>query len=264
MPALEDYMTRMMKAGYHEQYRRDVLAHALYIYEKKVNDSEAGGVPLNRPNSYQKVERRREKQLKKKNWNKKGGYGAPIIVPATPNSELVKMLREIADQETNRSKRFKIVEKGGRTIERSLMRPNPIGVEGCLMNDCPVCPQGGGGRQCHAGNVCYDIKCKTCEDAVYYGESHRNLYTRGKEHMNKLRRKEENSFMYKHQVEKHGGTDVDFQMKVVKKFKDPLSRQVTEAVLIKNHRGELLNSKAEFYQPPLVRIRSEIIRGLQD
>ena len=82
--------------------------------------------------------------------------------------------------------------------------------------------------------------------------------------MNKLRRKEENSFMYKHQVEKHGGTDVDFQMKVVKKFKDPLSRQVTEAVLIKNHRGELLNSKAEFHQPPLVRIRSEIIRGLED
>ena len=77
--------------------------------------------------------------------------------------------------------------------------------------------------------------------------------------MNKLRRKEENSFMYKHQVEKHGGTDVDFQMKVVKKF-----RQVTEAVLIKNHRGELLNSKAEFHQPPLVRIRSEIIRGLED
>ena len=76
VPALEDYMTRMMKAGYHEQYRRDVLAHAIYIYEKKVDDSEAGGVPLNRPNSYQRVERRREKQLKKKNWNKKGGYGA--------------------------------------------------------------------------------------------------------------------------------------------------------------------------------------------
>ena len=83
--------------------------------------------------------------------------------------------------------------------------------------------------------------------------------------MNKLRRKEENSFMYKHQVEKHGGTDVDFQMKVVKKFKDPLSRQVTEAVLIKNHRGELLNSKTSFINHIyIVRIRSEIIRGLED
>jgi len=29
--------------------------------------------------------------MKKKQWNKKGGYSAPIIVPATPQSELAKM-----------------------------------------------------------------------------------------------------------------------------------------------------------------------------
>ena len=40
--------------------------------------------------------------------------------------------------------------------------------------------------------------------------------------------------------------------------------QVTEAVMIKNHTGELLNSKSEFYQPPIVRVRSEITRGLGD
>ena len=57
---------------------------------------------------------------------------------------------------------------------------------------------------------------------------------------------------------------VEYEMRVLKKFKDPLSRQVSEAVLMKNHRGELLNSKAEFHQPPLVRIRSEIIRGLEN
>ena len=60
---------------------------------------------MNRPNNYQRIERRRAKQDKKRNWNKKGGYGAPIIVPATPNSELATILREIADQEPN-SKRF--------------------------------------------------------------------------------------------------------------------------------------------------------------
>ena len=112
--------------------------------------------------------------------------------------------------------------------------------------------------------ICYDIKCKACQDAIYFGESHRNLYTRGKEHENKLRRKEENSFMLKHQQERHNGDPVEFQMKVIKSFRDPLSRQVTEAMLIKNHRGELLNSKSEFYQPPLVRIRSEITQGLGD
>ena len=126
-----------------------------------------------------------------------------------------------------------------------------------------MCRKEGGGKQCHDCNVCYDIRCKPCQDAVYFGESHRNLYTRGKEHENKLRRREESSFMHKHQMEKHNGEQVEYEMRVLKKFKDPLSRQVSEAVLMKNHRGELLNSKAEFHQPPLVRIRSDIIIGLR-
>ena len=172
------------------------------------------------------------------------------------------MLREIAEQEPNRKQRFKIVEKGGRTIERSLMKPNPGGREGCQNEDCPVCPDGG--KQCHLSNVQYSIKCKPCTDAVYFGESHRNLYTRGKEHVRKLVKKEDSSFMHRHQVEKHSGEPANLEMKVMRSFRDPLSRQVTEAVMIKNHAGELLNSKAEFYQPPLVRIQSEIVRGLQD
>ena len=65
-------------------------------------------------------------------------------------------------------------------------------------------------------------------------------------------------------MEKHGSNPVEFEMKVVKTFRDPLSRQVTEAVLIKNHQGELLNSKSEFYQPSLIKIRSEIVKGLDN
>ena len=36
---------------------------------------------------------------KKRDWGTKGGYIAPIIVYATPNSELAKSLREIAESE---------------------------------------------------------------------------------------------------------------------------------------------------------------------
>ena len=205
---------------------------------------------------------------KKRNWSKKsetGAWGAPIIIPPTPNSELAKMLKEIADQEPNQKMRFKIVERGGRTIERSLMRPNPLGHEGCNKNDCPICTQSGGGKLCHKGNVCYSFDCQApgC-DAAYGGETHRNGYTRGLEHVKKYNKKDENSFMYRHQVEKHNGEPANFKMKVVKSFKDPLSRQVTEAVMIKNHKGELLNSKSEFFQPSIVRVRQEILTGLED
>ena len=69
------------------------------------------------------------------------------------------------------------------------------------------------------------------------------------------------SFIFNHQAEKHNSEPSDFNIKVIKSFRDPLSRQVTEAVLIKNHTGELLNSEAEFFQPSIVRVRNEIIRG---
>ena len=65
-------------------------------------------------------------------------------------------------------------------------------------------------------------------------------------------------------MERHDSNPVEFEMKVVKSFRDPLSRQVTEAILIKNHQGELLNSKSEFHQPSLIRIHSEIVKGLDD
>ena len=46
-------------------------------------------------------------------------------------------------------------------------------------------------------------------------------------------------------------------MKITKKFRDPLTRQANEAVRI-GHRsknpGELLNSKSEFNHPPVSRI----------
>ena len=111
---------------------------------------------------------------------------------------------------------------------------------------------------------CNDIKCKPCEDAIYFGESHRNLYSRGREHIKKYERGDESSFMFRHQVEKHGSNPVEYEMKVFKTFRDPLSRQVTEAVLIKNHQGELLNSKSEFHQPSLIKVRSEIVNGLDN
>ena len=218
---------------------------------------------MNRPNSYKKVERKKQKKIKKRNWSKKGDYVAPIIIPATPNSELAKMLREVAETETDKRLRFKIVEKGGKTIERSLMRPNPTGDSQCKKPKCPVCPSGG--TMCHKHNICYKYKCNICEeDVVYIGETSRNLYSRGMEHSSLYEKESPKSFLHNHQVEQHNSEPADFDVKVIKSVKDPLSRQVTEAVMIKNHTGELLNSKSEFHQPPIVRVRSEVIRGVGD
>ena len=94
VPVLEDYMKRMMMAGYNEAYRHDVLTSATNIYDKKVQDDKDGICPLNRPPEYKRAERREQKRNKKRNWS---GRGIPIIIPATEGSKLAKEMRKVSE-----------------------------------------------------------------------------------------------------------------------------------------------------------------------
>ena len=99
---LEDYMKRMSRAGYSEFYRHDVLTSA--------------------------VERRKLKRDKKRNWTgKKGRGGIPIIIPFTEESILLKEMRKVAESVSKENPEvvFSIVERGGVSVERMLMKTNP-------------------------------------------------------------------------------------------------------------------------------------------
>ena len=61
--------------------------------------------------------------------------------------------------------------------------------------------------------------------------------------------------MHSHQNEKHEGNNPEPKMKVEKVFKDPLSRQAGEAVMIRRTEGNVLNSKLEFNQPQLSNVK---------
>ena len=115
----------------------------------------------------------------------------------------------------------------------------------------------------HKSGIVYQYKCQYegC-DAVYTGESSKNFQTRAKWHMDKFNQKNGGSFMTTHQTNKHGGQEPNFEMKVLKLFKDPLSRQAAEGVFITKTQGEILNSKSEFFQPSIVTVRREVSRGL--
>ena len=63
------------------------------------------------------------------------------------------MLREVAEKEKSKGVRLKIVEKGGITVERTLMRSNPMASEKCDKVDCPACKNGGGKGMCHKGKT---------------------------------------------------------------------------------------------------------------
>ena len=49
----------------------------------------------------------------------------------------------------------------------------------------------------------------------------------------------------------------NFEIRVEKAFKDPMSRQINELVIIKSFQGTLLNSKYEWDAPPIVQIINE-------
>ena len=95
----------------------------------------------------------------------------------------------------------------------------------------------------------------------YVGESARNLFARGMEHLNKYRNGNTKSFMKSHQDECHPGQEADFKAKVTGSSKDCLTRQVREAVQIRRSSVPVRNSKTERHQPVLWKIRNEILRG---
>ena len=92
--------------------------------------------------------------------------------------------------------------------------------------------------------------------AVYIGETDRN--TRGREHTSNFEKKEKESFIYKHQSQKHAGVLPNFKAKVPYSFQDCLSRQTAEGVCIRRCKKDIMNSKTEWHQPSLWRVRSEL------
>ena len=273
VPHLTEYCRRLMAAGYSQSYRKEIVRNAITIFDSKLKNDADGVAPLNRPRGYRKLERRTEKKIKKQSWGTRGGYVAPIIVPATPGSELAEKMRAVCEAEAIPGLRFKVVERGGVTIKRQLQKSNPTASNTCGRSNCGPWEQPGGmngTKLCHKPNVVYEYTCQFpgC-DAVYVGETSKNLFTRDSQHQynylggpNSNTKLQEKSFIFQHQTSKHQGQEANFKRKVLRSYKDCLSRQASEGIFISHINGEILNNKSEFHQPAIVTIRREINRGL--
>ena len=266
-PVVTEYMRRMKVAGYGEKYRRDVLKHAINIFDKKWEDDKNGKRPIFRPKDWKREERRLEKKRKKHNWAKVGGHIAPIFVPTTPGGVLMKMMRKVAEEEARDGIKFKILEVGGRTLKSELQRSNPTATPGCDKSDCLPCSGGRGkGGKCHKNNVNYIIECHLCPEGkrfVYWGETSRNLYTRCKEHLGDFGREGgdgDSHFMRTHMEEYHPGMESKFVAKVTNVNRDSMTRQIREGVNIRRSKRPVMNTKSEWFQPPIYRVQSEIVR----
>ena len=211
-------------------------------FEDMKRKDDNGEKPLYRHKQWMRKERRKEKEDKKKNWYKNGGYESVIFVPCTQDSKLMKRLQE---NENKSDLKIKLIEKAGTTLGDILRTSDPRKKQRCDRQDCPVCTNGGKGN-CRTLDINYTMTCKC--NGVYTGTTTRSAYVRGKEHMRDMASKKDESDMWRHCRDKHNGEIKQFQMDVVDTFKkDPMLRQVTESVRIsRTDRQQLINRKEEY------------------
>ena len=173
-----------------------------------------------------------------------------VFIPATPQSKLKKAYeKEIEKTEI----KVKVVERSGKTLKSMLQKSDPSDKLGCEDKErCMVCGTGGKGA-CRRENVTYEIKCKEC-DNVYIGETARNAYTRGLEHITNIKKKDNNSGIYKHFKQAHKNKDPQYTMTVTGTYRHALTRQITEAVKINSVVAEnRLNNNEEWGRSRLPR-----------
>ena len=91
---------------------------------------------------------------------------------------------------------------------------------------------------------------------MYYGQSSRSLHERIQEHIRDADNFDPGSHIIKHWMINHAELKhrPTFRLKIFKKFKDCLSRQVAEAIKILTTKDSVLNSKNEYLNNCLPRI----------
>ena len=251
---VEEMALRMQFSGYSKRFRHQIIDSAIKAFRVRQEEELSGVRPLHRPKGWKREEREKQRRRKRENWYRKDGDEAVIFVPATPQSQLQRRYKqEIKDQ----GFRIKVVEKSGTTLKQMLQRSDPFKPNKCSRTNCFVCQSDRKGP-CNRQGVTYNIECQGCKN-TYVGETARSAYTRGKEHMESMERRDEKSALWRHCVEKHNAEQQEFKMTVTGVYSnDAMLRQIVEGVRINKVPAEkLINSKKEWNYFNLPRARFE-------
>ena len=235
-------MIRIQLSGYDKKFRYEVLQSALKAYEIMKIKDETGEVPMYRAKNWKRHQRKKERELKKENWYKIGGYKSIIFAPATPQSQLAKIWKERIEKS---GLKIKVIERAGKSLKSVLHTSRPFKREMCNREDCKICRNGGKGN-CDVLGVTYKTECMA-GDGEYNGQTSRTAYLRAGEHVDDLEKRKEYSHLWKHCQEKHNGEVQEFKFSVSGTYThDSLLRQVTEAVKIRNVNEEItMNTREE-------------------
>ena len=82
---LSFFMARMQSSGYDHGFRLEILKSALKAYETMKNN-ESEGRMMYRERTWNRKERKKQKEERKKNWYSTGDVESVLFIPATPDS----------------------------------------------------------------------------------------------------------------------------------------------------------------------------------
>ena len=254
---IQRYINRLQFSGYSKKQRASIYSKAKEKYDRAMKKHKEGVEPFYKSKSWNKDERRKNKENKRRNWYKQGGTEAVFFVPSTPNG----WLADACAEEFKKAKmKVKIVERAGATVKKSLVKSNPFAENKCKKASCQVCKLDCK-FSCRTRETVYKITCdgtdvdgQKCEGIVYEGETSRSIAERFNEHMATLnsdsdttRRK---SMMYEHVRARHGNVNPDVKLELIARTQsDPTLRQALEAVLIREDKP-VLNTKEEWSNQP--------------
>ena len=248
---IQFFINKMQNSGYNSEERVKVYRSAKKKYEEMMKKDLEGETPIYREKSWNRLERIKEKERKRRSWYKNGKNKAEAVffVKATPGGKLA----EECKKEFSKAKlQVKVVEKTGRSIKKELVKSNPFKKIGCEKG-CKVCSLG---IDCKAREVHYRISCENegCTEARYEGETSRSTGERFPEHLRLIEDKREQirqqSVFYEHAWERHAGAVPPLKFEILGKFpSDPSMRQATEAVSIRKNAPKL-NNKREWTNEP--------------
>ena len=230
----------------------------------------------------EKAKKRKERQKVRKKLGKVGVHegrkpgkkaGKPpptksVLFLDNTGGELARRF-QAAEEEAGRVTGYKIriTESAGTPLSMVFSSTNPWGSQECGRHDCVPCQQQDKVRiNCRKRNILYESECEICDkerkgkdgksakdfqldgQGVYVGESSRSLYERSKEHVADRIGGKEDSHQLKHWITSHPNLEEPprFIFKIVNSFKDPLTRQLSEAIRIERRGCNILNSKAEY------------------
>ena len=228
-----------------------------------------------------KEDRRKESETAEQRRHREMETTSVMFVDSTPFGDLTRRLQECEDKlGAITGRRVRMVEMSGNQLGQLLPNTNPWAGEKCGRDNCHPCNQGGDREKkedCFRRNILYESRCGVCEDKnggekkakrlkvgeslpeknVYVGETSRTLFERCQEHIRDGRAGAEESHIARHWEEHHSDESMpEFRFTIVRKFKDPLSRQVSESVRI-DLRTEVLNNKSVYSRNRVPRMTIE-------